>query len=361
MLGAANAQERVTPGGNPPAAARQASDPASTMDMDVTVLAFAQWVSEMKARNHNSQHHMQAEMSIIRNAIASNGSDLLDFKRHSAAIQQQMQNEISEIRESLGGVFQEITSAVRNNSAADQDLRMRIQTLSEQAIRSETAFAQLADAAEQSQSKLRSAVQEMQLSSERMRDELGNLTRHSEGLEVATADRADRLATDVDQLTQDTRVQLDRRKEHLKKMVGDVMQIGESLQGLITDLGSHKKVSEDSHTKLSATLSALDRAQSSRQQAQAMPASHGQTIAVTSTTVRCPSPAPVRQAPTAVPPARPSEPLHGQVVVHHQRPMSPLPQRPASMQVPMQIAGVAAGQGTAALATYSGAAMAHRG
>merc|ERR1719517_318546 len=184
----------------------------SPLDMDVTVLAFAQWVSEMKVRQHNSQHQMTAEMSMIRNAITANHTDLADFKRHGAAIQQQMQSEINEIRESLSNVFMEITSAVRNNAAADQDIKLKIQSLNEQAVRNETAFAQLADAADQSQSKLRSAVTEMQLSSERMRDELATLNRQAETLETTVGDRAERISADTDQLTQELHVQLERRK-----------------------------------------------------------------------------------------------------------------------------------------------------
>merc|ERR1719401_3182357 len=134
---------------------------------------------------------MTAEMSMIRNAIASNHTDLSDFKRHGAAIQQQMQSEINEIRESLSSVFMEITNAVRNNAAADQDIKLKIQSLNEQAVRNETQFAQLADAADQSQSKLRSAVKEMQHNSERMRDELVALNRHIENLETTITDRSD--------------------------------------------------------------------------------------------------------------------------------------------------------------------------
>merc|ERR1719316_155434 len=133
-------------------------------------------------------------MSIIRNAIATNNSDLADFKRHSASIQQQMQSETSEIRESLSNVFMEITSAVRNNSAADQDIKLKIQSLNEQAVRNETAFAQLADAADQSQSKLRNAVQEMQLQSERMREELVTLNRFNDSMETNLNERCKRIS-----------------------------------------------------------------------------------------------------------------------------------------------------------------------
>merc|ERR1712187_762988 len=138
-------------------------------------------------------------MSMIRNAIGPNHTELVDFKRHGAAIQQRMQSEINEIRESLSNVFMEITSAVRNNAAADQDIKLKIQSLNEQAVRNETAFAQLADAADQSQSKLRHAVTEMQLNSERMREELATLNRYTENLESVVGDRADRISGDMDQ------------------------------------------------------------------------------------------------------------------------------------------------------------------
>merc|ERR1711920_510245 len=97
----------------------------------------------------------------------------------------------------LGSVFTEITSAVRNNAAADQDIKLKIQSLSEQAVRNETAFAQLADAADQSQSKLKHAVTEMQLNSERMREDLGTLNRHTENLETVVNDRADRISGEM--------------------------------------------------------------------------------------------------------------------------------------------------------------------
>mmetsp|Transcript_144514 Transcript_144514/g.402647 ORF Transcript_144514/g.402647 Transcript_144514/m.402647 type:complete len:364 (-) Transcript_144514:99-1190(-) len=229
-------------------------------DLDVTVLAFAQWVSELRSRQHNAQHQMQAEMSMIRNAITSNHTDLSDFKRHGAAIQQQMQSEINEIRESLSNVFMEITAAVRNNAAADQDIKLKIQSLNEQAVRNETAFAQLADAADQSQSKLRSAVTEMQLASERMRDELGGLNRHTDSLEGTLGERSERIGTDTDQLAQELHAQLERRREHLKKMVGDVQLISESLQGLRGDFEEQRRGSGDTQGRLQASLLVVDQA-----------------------------------------------------------------------------------------------------
>lgn len=228
------------------------------LDLEVTVLAFAQWVTELKARQTSSYQQVQAELSVIRNSIASNHTELTDVKRHGAAIQQQMQSEINEIRESLSNVFMEITAAVRNNAGADQELKLKIQSLNEQAVRNETAFAQLADAADQSQIKLRNAVQEMQRSSERMRDELLALTRQADGLESTVTDRTERISNDMDQFHQDVRTQLERRKEQLRKMINDVATIGESLQNLVNDLSEQRRVSTDAQSKLQSSIYVLD-------------------------------------------------------------------------------------------------------
>jgi len=230
----------------------------SQLDLDVTVLAFAQWTSELKSRQHNSQHQMQAELSMIRNAITSNQTELSDFKRHGAAIQQQMQSEINEIRELLSNVFMEITSAVRNNAAADQDVKLRIQGLNEQAIRNETFFAQLADAANQSQLKLRNDVKDMQITSEQMRNDLLELSRQTDSFDSTLGERAERIQADSDLFSQDVHLHLERRKEHLKKMVNDVVQIGESLQTLVADFTEQRRSTGSAQSKLQASLYALE-------------------------------------------------------------------------------------------------------
>lgn len=272
-----DAHERATPGegrmgsrASPQGGSSQADQhsignpDANWGDMDVTVLAFAQWASEMKTRQSSAMQQCGAEMSMIRNAVGSNAGDLGDFKRHGATIQSQMQSEINEIRETLSSVFMEITAAVRNNAAADQDIKLRIQSLNEQAVRNETAFAQLADAADKSQGKLRTAVTEMQLSSERMRDDLGQLARQTENLEAGMGDKMERIGNDMDGLSQDLRSQLERRRDHLKKMVNDVVAIGESLQNLVQDFGEQRRGAGGTQGRIQNALQTIDHAGGSR-------------------------------------------------------------------------------------------------
>merc|ERR1711878_54180 len=93
-----------------------------------------------------------------------------------------------------------------------------------------------------------------------MRDELGGLSRRSETIESGTNERVERIDADMDQLQQDLQGQLERRREHLRKMVNDVVTIGESLQSLVADFGEQRKGSDGMQSKLQASMYSYDQA-----------------------------------------------------------------------------------------------------
>eukprot|EP00931_Biecheleriopsis_adriatica_P074605 TRINITY_DN4862_c0_g1_i1.p1 TRINITY_DN4862_c0_g1~~TRINITY_DN4862_c0_g1_i1.p1 ORF type:complete len:367 (+),score=76.38 TRINITY_DN4862_c0_g1_i1:118-1101(+) len=104
----------------------------NVQDLDVTVLAFAQWLSEMKLRSNSSLQQMLAEMGIIRNGITSNNTDLTEFKRNTATVQQQMQSQISDLRDKLTDAYTEISNMKKTKSQFEQEVHAECQSLSEQ-------------------------------------------------------------------------------------------------------------------------------------------------------------------------------------------------------------------------------------
>merc|ERR1719199_760495 len=104
----------------------------NVQDLDVTVLAFAQWLSEMRANNKTSLQQMLAEMGIIRNGITSNNTDLTEFKRNTATVQQQMQSQISDLRDKLTDAYTEIANMKKTKSQFEQEIHAEYQSLSEQ-------------------------------------------------------------------------------------------------------------------------------------------------------------------------------------------------------------------------------------
>merc|ERR1719487_2753690 len=77
-------------------------------ETDMTVQAFAQWLTDMKARSARNVNEMLSEMSIIRDSITQNNVDLQDFARNSSGVSQQMQSQLTDLKEKLISAFGEI-------------------------------------------------------------------------------------------------------------------------------------------------------------------------------------------------------------------------------------------------------------
>lgn len=104
----------------------------NVQDLDVTVLAFAQWLSEMRSNSKTSLQQMLAEMGIIRNGITSNNTDLTEFKRNTATVQQQMQSQISDLRDKLTDAYTEIANVKKTKSQFEQEVHAEYQSMAEQ-------------------------------------------------------------------------------------------------------------------------------------------------------------------------------------------------------------------------------------
>merc|ERR1719230_88428 len=209
---------------------RPAGRTAESQDqVDVTALAFAQYVSELKSRAANSHNQLHAEMGQVRTAIGTNSADLQELKRHTAAVQQQMQGEISHLRESLSQVFLEITDGVRKGSEGDHDMKLNFQSLDEQLVQNETRLTQLSESAELSQIQMREFVTGLQQQAERVKEELDGLKRFVEETESRSNERAHALTAAVNQLQKDRQTEVERRKDQVAKMRAKAGQVNEQL------------------------------------------------------------------------------------------------------------------------------------
>merc|ERR550537_599867 len=217
------------------------ADPRSAQnDVDVTALAFAQYVSELKSRAASSHNQLHAEMGQVRTAIGTNNSDLQELKRHTAAVQQQMQGEISSLRESLSQVFMEITEGVRKGSEGDHDMKLNFQSLDEQLVQNETRLTQLSESAELSQVQMREFVSELQGQAERVKEELDGLKRFVEETEQRSQERANAISAGVQQLQKDRHVEVERRKDQERANAISAGQVAETLAPLQSDYQEHR-------------------------------------------------------------------------------------------------------------------------
>merc|ERR1719473_333895 len=104
----------------------------SSEDLDVTVLAFAQWLSDMRSRSNASLQSMLAEMGIIRTGITQNNSDLTEFKRNTATVQQQMQSQICDLRDKLTDAYTEIANMKKSKNQFEQELSANYHSIGDQ-------------------------------------------------------------------------------------------------------------------------------------------------------------------------------------------------------------------------------------
>jgi chromosome segregation ATPase len=237
-------------------------------DVDVTALAFAQYVSEMKQRASSAHHQLHAEMGVIRNAISANNQDLMDFKRHSAAVQQQMQAEISQLREALSSVFIEITNAVRSGSESDHDLKLNFQSLDEQIIQNDTLIQQLSESAELSQVQMQEFVAELQTQAERVRDELAGLKQYVADLETKSSERAAQLSVAVSELAKKRAALQEVRKEQVMKMRAETQKLLDPLATLQEDLKTYRQENTLGQNKVQQGVFQLEEVRRTEDQAE---------------------------------------------------------------------------------------------
>merc|ERR1719169_319886 len=82
-------------------------------DIDVAVLQYAQWLSE------------------IKEGMTTNSLQLADFKRHCTSVQQQLLTQVTELREKLSDCFAEIATLARQKAEVDLRAQQELQTFRE--------------------------------------------------------------------------------------------------------------------------------------------------------------------------------------------------------------------------------------
>merc|ERR1719473_821113 len=146
-------------------------------DLDVTVLAFAQWLSEMRSRSTSSLQQMLAEMGIIRNGITSNNTDLCEFKRNTATVQQQMQSQIIDLRDKLSDAYSEIANMKKSKIQFEQEMSANYTSLAEQLHFRQMEMETIKKAYSQVHQSLQDQIMEINQAIEQVKDKIDSTHR----------------------------------------------------------------------------------------------------------------------------------------------------------------------------------------
>merc|ERR1719174_900745 len=223
-------------------------------DLDVTVLAFAQWLSEMKSRSNSSLQQMLAEMGIIRNGITSNNTDLTEFKRNTATVQQQMQSQISDLRDKLTDAYTEIANMKKTKSQFEQEVHAEYQSMAEQLQFKTLELEMLKKAYAQTHQQLQQQIIHLQseVNEVRMRGDDAYRQTH------ATNEQNSGKVGEVEMATQYANTELKRfRSEHdqaISNLAENMNRWNDTLRDLSKEFHNFQKVMNVNQQKIQSTL-----------------------------------------------------------------------------------------------------------
>jgi flagellar biosynthesis regulator FlaF len=100
-------------------------------EIDVAVLQYAQWLSEIKIRSTSAQHQQNSDIALLKETMTTHGNGLAEFKRHTSAVQQQLLAQVAELREKLSDCFAEIATLARQKAEVDMRAQQELQAFRE--------------------------------------------------------------------------------------------------------------------------------------------------------------------------------------------------------------------------------------
>jgi len=229
-------------------------------EVDVTMQAFSNWLTEVKARSNNSLQQMLAEMGIIRDGITSNNTDLTEFKRHSTSIQQQMQSQLTDLREKLTSAFGEITSLVKQKTTTDQELMSEINSLQQQLSLKTAELDALKKSYSQTHQQLQNHLLQIQTQVQGTYSDIQAVKRHAQGIyEGATIKFQDieenirRLEGLLEEANRENQTQGQSLQE-------DVSKVHEGLTSLSAEFFEHKRNATATQNKLQSQTWVMEEA-----------------------------------------------------------------------------------------------------
>jgi len=230
----------------------------SSVETDMTVQAFAQWLTEMKARSSRTLQEMLSEMSIIRDGITSNNVELTDFKRHSSGISQQMQSQLTDLREKLTNAFGEITTLVKQKTLSDQEMMQDINSLQGNLSCKTAEIENLKRSYSQAHQQLQSSLIQITNHMSVTKNEVSTATSSCERVQQDTSKRLGEIDTNLRGLEEMLSVGNAENRNQMLQLQDEIKRIHESLASVSAEFTDHKRATNSVHNKLQSQVWSLE-------------------------------------------------------------------------------------------------------
>jgi len=237
------------------------------LETDMTVQAFSQWLTEMKARSSRTLHENLSEMSIIRDGITSNNMELTDFKRHSTGISQQMQSQLTDLREKLTNAFGEITTLVKQKTQSDQEMMQDINCLQQNLSCKTSEMDALKRSYSQVHAQLQSSLIQIQNQLSVTNSEVQSARSSCDRVQRETQNRFTEIDSNLRALEDELSVGNAENRNQMLQLQEEIARIHESLASVSAEFLDHKRATNSVHNKLQSQVWSLEEGRKRQQQA----------------------------------------------------------------------------------------------
>lgn len=250
---------------------------APVVETDMTVHAFAQWLTELRARNSRTLQEMLSEMSIIRDGITSNNMELSDFKRGSTGISQQMQSQLTDLREKLTNAFSEITALVGSKGQSEREMMQDINALQQHLSVKTQELEALKRSYSQAHTQLQSSLIQIQNHLQVTNSEVQQAKVSCERVQRDTVSRFGDIDKGLRYIEDDLKVGNAENRNQMLQLQEDITCIHEAIANVTAEFNDHKRAANSVHNKFQSAVWGLEEGKK-RQQAQLASAQLMQSI-----------------------------------------------------------------------------------
>lgn len=230
----------------------------NNVETDMTVQAFAQWLTEMKARSSRTLQEMLSEMSIIRDGITSNNVELTDFKRSGSGISQQMQSQLTDLREKLTNAFGEITALVKQKTLSDQEQMQDINSLQGNLSCKTAEIENLKRSYSQAHQQLQSSLIQITNHMSVTKNEVATATSSCERVQNETSQKLGEVDSNLRGLEETLSVGNAENRNQMLQLQEEIARIHDSIASLNADFLDHKRATNSVHNKLQSQVWSLE-------------------------------------------------------------------------------------------------------
>jgi len=237
----------------------QSDDKPGGENLDLTVLSFAQWLSELRSRTNGSLQQVLAEMNLVRNGLTAASGELTDLRRHSSHVSGQQQTQLGELREAVSRLEGEVSALKKAKNQTDQEMAADYQSLAEQLNFKHLELDSLKKSTHQNQQQLQAQVAQLQTDLHEVRLAREDTHRMAAGCHENLLGKTSELELSTQQAnTELRRIRVDH-EQAIANLADNMSRWNDTIRDLSREFHEFQKLISSNQNKLQGALEGVQK------------------------------------------------------------------------------------------------------